>query len=101
VATLSALCGSSIETVDRLMSAEQPDPVLILCKAVGFEWPTVRTILEIPVPTRRASQQFLDAASANFQLLAVATAQRVLRFWQARPDKGVELGKKPADQRGL
>ena len=34
-----------IEVVDRLMGGERPDPVLILCKAAGLGWPTVKAII--------------------------------------------------------
>ncbi len=86
VATLSALCAVPIESVDRLMGGDRPDPVLILCKAVGFEWPTVRAIIQVRAGNRRVSAQTLDNALANFERLSLTTAQRVLRFWQARQE---------------
>jgi uncharacterized protein (DUF2336 family) len=83
-ATLSALCGVPIEAVDRLTSGDRPDPVLILCKAVGFGWPTVRAIIAA-LPTNKAvSSQALDVAYSNFERLSISTAQRVVRFWQVR-----------------
>ena len=45
VAALSLLCAVPIESVDRLMGGDRPDPVLILCKAAGCGWPTVRAII--------------------------------------------------------
>ena len=36
VAALSLLCGVPIETADRLMAGDRPDPILILCKAAGL-----------------------------------------------------------------
>jgi len=33
------------------------------------------------------SSQGLDTAYANFERLSVTTAQRVMRFWQARSDE--------------
>lgn len=86
IATLSALCAVPIDVVDRLMSGDRADPVLILCKAVGFEWPTVRAIIQVRAGARRVSNQALDGAMANFERLSLATAQRVLRFWQARQE---------------
>jgi uncharacterized protein (DUF2336 family) len=86
IATLSALCAVPIDVVDRLMSGDRADPVLILCKAVGFEWPTVRAVIQARAGGRRVSTQALDNALANFERLSFATAQRVLRFWQARQD---------------
>ena len=86
VAGLSALCGVSIDVVDRLMTGERPDPALILCKAAGFAWPTVASIVQVSPGGRRMSSQLLDGAMSNFERLSFSTAQRVLRFWQARKD---------------
>src|SRR5262249_53776425 len=36
VAALACLCTVPIEVVDRLMGGDRPDPVLILCKSVGW-----------------------------------------------------------------
>lgn len=86
IATLSALCAVPIDVVERLMSGDRADPVLILCKAVGFEWRTVRAVIQARAVGRRVSAQTLDSAFANFERLSFATAQRVLRFWQVRQD---------------
>jgi uncharacterized protein (DUF2336 family) len=84
VAALSALCSVPIEVVDRLMSGERPDPVLILCKSVGWGWPTVKSIILSRPGGPGTSSQGLDTAYANFDRLSATTAQRVLRFWQVR-----------------
>jgi hypothetical protein len=76
-----------IEVVDRLMGAEWPDPILILCKSAGWAWPTVAAIIGMRPGGRNRPNQSLDAAYANFERLSPATAQRVLRFWQARSDE--------------
>lgn len=87
VATLSALCGVPIETADRLMGGDRPDPILILCKAGGFSWQTARQIILARPTTKGTSNQALDEAFANFEKLSAPTAQRVVRFWQVRdPD---------------
>jgi len=83
VAALSALCAVPIEVVDRLMAGERPDPVLILGRSVGFDWSTVRAAVEVRVHGKAIIG--LDDAFANFERLSQATAQRVVRFWQARP----------------
>src|SRR5512144_745039 len=45
IAALATLCAVPVEVVDRLMSGERADPVLILARAAGFGWPTVRAVL--------------------------------------------------------
>jgi len=87
IAALAALRAVPIEVVDRLMGAERSDPILILCKSAGWAWPTVAAIIGMRPGGRSRPNQSLDAAYANFERLSPATAQRVLRFWQARSDE--------------
>jgi uncharacterized protein (DUF2336 family) len=87
IAALATLCAVPVEVVDRLMSGERADPVLILARAAGFGWPTVRVIIGAR-PGTKATSQTLEAASENFERLTAATAQRVVRFWQVRQGTG-------------
>jgi uncharacterized protein (DUF2336 family) len=84
VVALAELSGVPIETVERLMLGDRPDPVLILCKASGFGWQTVRATILVRPGAKASSTQALDAAYTNFERLSPATAQRVTRFWQIR-----------------
>lgn len=87
IAALATVCAVPVEVVDRLMSGERADPVLILARASGFGWPTVKAIIAAR-PGAKASNQVLDAAFENFERLTAATAQRVVRFWQVRQGTG-------------
>jgi hypothetical protein len=69
------------------MNGERADPVLILARAVGFSWPTVRAVLNAR-PGAKPSPQTLDVARENFDRLTATTAQRVVRFWQVRQGTG-------------
>jgi uncharacterized protein (DUF2336 family) len=84
VAALASLCAVPIDVVDRLMAADRPDPILILCKSVGWGWQTVRTIMTAMPGGHAMSSRDLDAAYANFDRLSPTTAQRVMRFWQVQ-----------------
>jgi uncharacterized protein (DUF2336 family) len=81
-AALSVLCAVPFDVVDRLLQGERIDPMLILCKAGGFEWPTVRTIIEARLDRKAVSSQKIDDCLSNYERLSQATAQRVVRFWQ-------------------
>ncbi len=83
IAGLATLCGVPVEVVDRLMNGERADPVLILARAAGFDWPTVKVVLNAR-PGGKPAPQTLDVARENFERLTVTTAQRVVRFWQVR-----------------
>jgi uncharacterized protein (DUF2336 family) len=85
VAAVSVLCGVPVETADRLMAGDRPDPILILCKAANFGWTTARAIIMSRPSARGTSNQSIDAAFANFEKLSASTARRVVRFWQVSP----------------
>jgi uncharacterized protein (DUF2336 family) len=87
IAALATLCAVPVEVVDRLMNGERADPVLILARAVGFGWPTVKAILN-GRPGGKPSPQTLEVARENFERLTATTAQRVVRFWQVRQGTG-------------
>lgn len=85
VAALAQLTEVPVDVVDRLMSGERPDPILILCKSAGYSWPTARDILLVRPGSRGKGAPSLEAASANFDRLSTSTAKRVVRFWQITP----------------
>lgn len=87
IAALATLCAVPVEVVDRLMGGERADPVLILARAAGFGWDTVREII-IARPGPKSNSQVIDAAYENFERLTGPTAQRVVRFWQVRQGTG-------------
>ncbi len=87
IAALATLCAVPVEVVDRLMSGERADPILILARAAGFGWPTVREII-VARPGDNPTGAVLDGAYENFERLTTATAQRVVRFWQVRQGTG-------------
>ena len=87
LAALSIVSAVPVEVVDRLVNGERADPVLILARAAGFSWSTVRAIMTAR-PGLKPTGQTLDAARENFDRLTPATAQRVVRFWQVRQGSG-------------
>jgi len=85
IAGLADLCAVPIDVVDRLMGGERPDPILILCKSMGWGWSTARAIIGARLGRKANSNQGLDTAYSNFERLTPATAARVIRFWQMGP----------------
>jgi hypothetical protein len=86
VAVLSAISAIPAASVDTIVSGERRDSVLVLGKALGLDWPTVRALLALRSPEGRISSATdLDLARANFERLAPSTAQRVMKFWKERP----------------
>jgi uncharacterized protein (DUF2336 family) len=84
IAALSLLVSIPVHVVDRLMRGQESGPVLILCKAAGFEWATVRAILGLRIGARTDSAQRLAVAREEFDRLSRQSAKKVLDLWQAR-----------------
>jgi uncharacterized protein (DUF2336 family) len=85
VAALSALSGVQIATIERVMMRDRADSVLILGRASGLKWATVRALIMLRLgPGRAMSETDVEEARLNFERLAAATAQRVVNFWQTR-----------------
>jgi uncharacterized protein (DUF2336 family) len=84
VAALAKLCAVPVEIVDRLMTGDRPDPILVLCRSADWGWLTAKAII-MARSGKAVSSQGLDTAYTNFERLSPATAQRVMRFWQTKP----------------
>jgi uncharacterized protein (DUF2336 family) len=85
VAALSAMTGVKIETLDRLISGDRYDPLLIAGKAIDVEWATVRALILLRLgPNRTTSPADIENARVNYARLMPTTAQRVVAFWKTR-----------------
>lgn len=85
IAALSAMTGVKIETLDRLISGDRYDPLLIAGKTIDLEWATVRALILLRLgPNRTASPADIENAWVNYARLMPSTAQRVVAFWKTR-----------------
>jgi uncharacterized protein (DUF2336 family) len=85
VAALSAMSGVKIATLDRLISGDRHDPILVVGKTIGLEWATVRALILLRLgPNRVPAPADIESARVNFARLMPSTAERVVNFWQTR-----------------
>jgi uncharacterized protein (DUF2336 family) len=85
VAALSAMAGVKIATLDRLITGDRYDPILIVGKTIGLEWATVRALILLRLgPNRVPSPADIESARVNFVRLMPSTAERVVGFWQTK-----------------
>jgi hypothetical protein len=85
IATLSAMSGVKIATLDRLIAGDRYDPILIVSKTIGLEWVTVRALILLRLgPNRVPSPADIEGARVNFARLMPSTAERVVTFWKSR-----------------
>jgi uncharacterized protein (DUF2336 family) len=86
IAALSAMSTVKIGTLDRLITGERYDPILIIGKALGLEWATVRALILLRLgPSRIPAPADIETARVNFARLMPSTAERVVDFWRTRP----------------
>ncbi len=81
---LAVLCDLPVEQVELAMAGDRPETVLILAKAVGISWPTVKTILVMRNEGRGLSAQELDHCLGTFSRLKSTTARQILEFQRKR-----------------
>ena len=85
VAALSGMSGVPIATLGRLMEGDRHDPILIVGKAIGLEWATVRALIMLRLgPARMPAPADIENVRSNFMRLMPSTAERVVNFWRVR-----------------
>lgn len=84
VVTLSLLTGIPVEIIDRFLDDPTDDPILLACKAVDLDWTTALAVLAAKLGTREVHDSRAEEAERKYKKLSISSAQRVLRFWQAR-----------------
>ncbi|MFO1111963.1 MAG: DUF2336 domain-containing protein [Bradyrhizobium sp.] len=81
-AALAILNGIPTELVARVVEGPRADLILIPCKAVGFDWTTVESILRQRPVKPAIDDKTLWQAHRDYGRLTPETAQRTVRFWQ-------------------
>jgi hypothetical protein len=81
---LAVLSGLLIEPVDRTMTQDRPDALLVMAKAVGMSWPTARAILRMRSGARGISPGELEQCLAIFTRLKSSTARQAIEYQNKR-----------------
>ncbi|MET4273392.1 MULTISPECIES: DUF2336 domain-containing protein [unclassified Bradyrhizobium] len=85
IASLSAMSGVRLTILDRLITGDRYDPILVLARVLNVSWPTVRALILMWYgPNRTPADADLEQARANFTRLMPTTAERVVNFWRNR-----------------
>jgi uncharacterized protein (DUF2336 family) len=83
VCAMAHLSGLSIASVERLFIGPEADLLLVVGKAHGWSWATMRTLLKLR-DADQAAPHLLKRAEDTYEGLASATAQRVVQFIRVR-----------------
>jgi hypothetical protein len=88
IAALSALAKLRAETVENMMHPSRLSGVVLLCKAAGLALKTVDAIMTVVSSRNYIGDQEVEFAHREFINLSRSTAERIVRFWQARESIG-------------
>src|SRR5262245_37271900 len=88
VVALAVMCRMPAESIAAIFENEKSDMCLVLARAAGLSWPTTKLLLILQSGRAGVSDQDAEIAKDNFDKLQPATAQRVVRFYQARKAAG-------------
>lgn len=76
---LAMLCQLPVGQIERAMAGSRPETVIILAKAIGMSWPTVKALLTMPSgPGLTATA--LERCLGTYSRLKPETARQVLQF---------------------
>jgi uncharacterized protein (DUF2336 family) len=79
-AALAALAGIAVETAETMMIESRTEGVMILAKAAGMQWSSVRAIIAMREKLSGGAQTDMLKLRDSYEALRSSTAQQVLRF---------------------
>lgn len=83
ICALAEMTGLSIGGVERVFQERENDLLIVMGRARGWMWATVRSLLRLRDPALQEHHQF-RRAEETFGTMAAPTAQRVLHFLRVR-----------------
>ena len=89
VIVLSALTELSGDTIRQLFAQEEPDPLLIVCKACGLGWTAVRTLLELAAKAKGNPGLNAIIYLDQYTKISRESADRVIRFLKVRKSASI------------
>jgi hypothetical protein len=84
VIALSKLGRFPVDLVERALLDEGEEMILILTKAAGCSWTTVKELLLMYVAGRKLHPEDLDRAFERYKKLTAETARSILNFYARR-----------------
>lgn len=81
---LSFLSELPIALVERAFIDERSEQVIVIGKAFGFTWETIKAILLLQDSVKNDSKRKLDQHFETFTRLQAETAKKAIRFYQLR-----------------
>ena len=84
IAALAIMCDLSIPFVEKTITQQQTEILLLIARAIGLSWSTVKAILMLHNGRRAFSESKVAQLLASYERLKRQTAQEILRFYRTR-----------------
>jgi uncharacterized protein (DUF2336 family) len=81
---LSFICDLPIALVERAFVDERSEQIIVIAKATGLSWDTVKAILLLQAKTRNSLTPKLEQSFETFTRLTVNTANKAIQFYRLR-----------------
>ena len=83
-AALAVMSGLPIDVVERAMVQDREETIMIVAKAIGLSWATVKALLLLCAGKRGITANMLEQCRVVFNKLKRETALQVVKFQQQR-----------------
>lgn len=81
---LSFICNLPIAMIERALVNGRSEQIIVVAKAVGLSWGTVKPILLLQARTKNSLTPKLDRCFETFTRLKVETAKKAVQFYRLR-----------------
>jgi uncharacterized protein (DUF2336 family) len=81
---LSLLSALPPRFIQQALSQDSGETLLVLARAYGLSWATIRTILQLPANKRSRTPSEIRQCLGRFEKLSRATASEIAAFYKAR-----------------
>jgi len=88
---LSMMCNLPVAFVERAMTRDRSETLVVLAKAIGLSWSTVNDILVLRAKKGFLSEGEIVQRLARFERLKPATANEIIRLHRARAQQSIVL----------
>lgn len=100
ICAISQMVGLSLSAIERLFSEEEADLLLVIGKAQGWDWPTLRSLVGLRKGRPLAAHQLKRIRTA-YDELSPAAAQRIVRVMREREASQKQAAQAAAERRQI
>jgi hypothetical protein len=87
------MCDLSIPFVEKAITEQQAEILLVMARAIGLSWSTAKAILMLHKGRRAPSEHKISKLLASYERLKRQTAQEIMSFYRTREKQSFAQGR--------